>query len=194
MSERLLELLVDESKWIFPALVVALALAGRLFVRARRAGEPQRLTILRTMSLFAGCLIGILGAGHVLAVSIKLSQGTLDGSLALLYLLGAALLLPSSWLALHVARHDLSEPDAARRTLQLNAALGLVLLALGPANAPLALPALLNVGYQLHRRRAVGWTLVSLSALAALALLVGSFAFLASGESFEEFSGLETPS
>jgi len=193
MSDRLLELLVDESRWIFPALVVALVLAGALLVRSRAAGVPQRQAILGSMSLFAGGLCGILGAGHLLAVTIKLSQGTLTGSLPLLFLLGAALLVPSWWLAIHVVRHDLREPRDARRTLVLNAALGLVLIALGPANAPLALPALLNVAYQLHERRAVGWTIVSLSALAALGLLAGSFAFLWSGESFEELRGLEPP-
>ena len=61
---------------------------------------------------------------------------------------------------------------------------------LGLHNVPLAAPAALNLAYQFHTRRAVGWTIVTVAVVANLALFAGSLVFLASGQSFEEFSGM----
>jgi hypothetical protein len=76
-------------------------------------------------------------------------------------------------------------------TLKLNAWLALTLLALGLHNLPLAAPALLNLGYHLHSRRVVGWAFVSLAVVVNVGLFIGSLIFLASGQSFEQFRGIE---
>ena len=40
------------------------------------------------MNLFVGVTLVVMGIGHLLAVTTKLLQGTLNGSPALLYLIG----------------------------------------------------------------------------------------------------------
>jgi hypothetical protein len=144
------------------------------------------------MSLFFAATIATMALGHLLAVTVKALQGTLAGGLPLLYGIGVFLLAPAAALAVHaVSLPDVAEPRAARRTLVLNAGLGLVLLALGPRNLPLAAPAVLNVAYQLHARRWLGHTIVALAVVAQVALFAGALAFLASGRSFEEFRGID---
>lgn len=64
-------------------------------------------------------------------------------------------------------------------------------MALGLHNLPLAAPALFNLGYCLHSRRPVGWAIAGLAVAVNLGLFVGSLVFLASGQSFEQFSGME---
>jgi hypothetical protein len=51
-------------------------------------------------------------------------------------------------------------------------------------------PAGLNLAYHFHTRRAVGWAIVSIALAADLALFAGALVFLASGQSFEQFSGM----
>ena len=74
--------------------------------------------------------------------------------------------------------------------LRLNTALALALLVLGLHNLPLAAPALLNIGYQLHARPAAGRVILGLAVLVNLGLFIGSVLFFASGQSFEQLSGM----
>ena len=143
------------------------------------------------MNLFFGLTIGSMAFGHLLAVTVKLASGTLrEGSLAAFYAIGLALAAPSWWLVLHAWRLPFRTATGDRRTLALNAWLGATLLVLGLNNLPLAAPALLDAGYQLHRRRAVGWAIVGAAVVVQLGLLVASLVFLASGQSFEQFRGI----
>ncbi len=107
------------------------------------------------------------------------------------YLIGIVLAGPSWWLIVHTRRVLASDDEHGRLTLALNAWLALTLLALGLHNLPLAVPALLNIGYHLHSRKAVGWALVSLAVVVNVGLFIGSLIFLASGQSFEQFKGIE---
>jgi uncharacterized membrane protein len=75
-------------------------------------------------------------------------------------------------------------------TAALNAWLGIFLVAFGLHNFPLAAPAALNLAYQFRARRAVGWAILTVAIAANLALFTGSLVFLASGQSFEQFSGM----
>ena len=107
------------------------------------------------------------------------------------YAIGAALAAPSWWLIYHSLRLSRSDEDRTRSTLGLNVWLGATLLLLGPHNLPLAAPAFFNIGYQRHSRRAVGWVLVSAVVVINVGLFVGSLVFLASGQSFEQFRGID---
>jgi hypothetical protein len=191
MGDRLVALILDESKWLTASLAFALVALALMLRRARRAELAPRRRVAAAMSLFTALTIGAMAFGHLLAVTVKLALGTLAGSAALFYGIGVALALPSAWLASHSLA--LFDPARAvgRTTPALNAWLALTLLALGLHNLPLAAPALLNVGYHWHRRSWVGWALVAAAAVVNLGLFVGALVFLASGRSFEEFSGLE---
>ena len=52
-------------------------------------------------------------------------------------------------------------------------------------------PGLLTLACIVHSRRAVGWVLVGMFVAVNLALLAGSLIFLASGQSFEQFRGIQ---
>jgi hypothetical protein len=99
--------------------------------------------------------------------------------------------VPSWWLIVHTRRVLARDDDHGRMTVALNAWLATTLLALGVHNLPLAVPAFLNIGYHLHSRRRVGWAVVGMAVVIDLGLFVGSLVFLASGQSFEQFRGIE---
>ena len=73
MFDRIAMLALDESKWLAIAMVIGLVAA----VVAIRGGSSQRLRVVRATNVFYGCMVGIMGAGHLLAVTIKITQGTL---------------------------------------------------------------------------------------------------------------------
>jgi hypothetical protein len=86
----------------------------------------------------------------------------------------------------------LTSPEYSERaTPAINVWLAFTLLALGPHNFPLAAPAVLNIGYHMHSRQAVGWAIVSAAVVVNAGLFIGSLIFLASGQSFEQFRGME---
>ncbi len=191
MINQLVALIVDEGKWPAASLGLALLAVAILLYRRRHSDFPVRHRILTAMNLFLGVTIGTMAFGHLLAVTTKLAWGTLAGSIPLLYLIGAALAVPS-WLLIHHTRRGLaSDHEHGRATLVLNAWLALTLLALGIHNLPLAAPAFFNIGYHLHSRRVVGWAIVGLAVVFNVGLFIGSLIFLASGQSFEQFRGIE---
>ena len=129
--------------------------------------------------------------GHLLAVSVKLVLGILEGSTARLYLIGIALAVPSWWLVAHTPRLLATGAGRQRATLTLHAWVVATLLVMGLHNLPLAAPGLLNIVYARHSGRISGWLLVSLFVAINLALLVGSLIFLASGQTFEQFRDID---
>jgi hypothetical protein len=191
MSHQLVALIVDESKWLPAALSLALLVVAVLLYRSRPSDFPVRRRVLAAMNLFFGVTIATMAFGHLLAVTTKLAVGTLKGSVLVLYGIGIVLTVPSWWLIFHTQRMLASDDEHGRTTLALNVWLALTLLALGLHNLPLAAPAFFNVGYHLHSRRAVGWALVGLAVIVNVGLFIGSLLFLASGQSFEQFSGME---
>ncbi len=187
MLDKLIELILTESQWMPFAMLLSFIATGSLAVRQARGALSPPARILSAMNLFYGCMIGIMGSGHLLAVVIKIAQGTLEGSPLLLLLLGIALVIPAGWLALRAIRHEQLTDGQA---VAVNIWLAIFLIALGPHNLPLAAPAALNLAYRFHSRRAVGWTVATVAAAGYLALFVGSLIFFASGKSFEEFQGI----
>jgi hypothetical protein len=184
--DRLLTLVVDEAKWLPLAMTLAAGAVAMLVVR-HRSGERTH-TVMAAMNLFAGVMLAVMGAGHLLAVTTKLLQGTLEGSPAVLYPIGVAVLVPASLMIAHT-RAILA--DGGARTTMFNGWLAVTLAGLGLHNLPLVAPLLLNIGYRLHQRRAVGWAIVSAAVFLNTGLFIGALIFMASGQNFEQFSGVE---
>jgi hypothetical protein len=191
MIDRLLALIVDEGKWFPMSMGLALLSVSILLFRTRNSDLPARQRITAAMNLFFGVTIGTMAFGHLLAVTTKLALGTLRGSVLLFYVIGIVLSVPS-WLLIHHARELVaSDRDPGSRTIVLNVWLGMTLLALGLPNLPLALPAFFNIGYQLHSRRVLGWAIVGVAVVLNVGLFIASLVFLLSGQTFEQFSGIE---
>jgi hypothetical protein len=95
------------------------------------------------------------------------------------------------WLAARIARCVADEARFGQRIAALNIALGLILIGLGLPNVPLALPSVLNLTYQFHRRRFVGWGALTLAIVLNAGLVIGGIVFMASGQTFEQFQEMQ---
>ena len=189
MTEWIAELILTERNWMPAAMAIAfIAVAARL--RTDRHTVPNRLRTLRALTLFYGVMIGIMASGHLIAVSIKAAQGTLQGSPWFLYTLGLALAVPAWWLACVALLAGLEDPRGLRRTVGLNGWLSLALMAIGPHNWPIAAPAVLNIAYRFQTQRAVGTVIVIAVGVGYVALFAGALLFMAGGQTFEELQGL----
>ena len=191
MMEQLVALVVDESKWLTMSMGLALLSVIALLYRHPHSGLPSRHRLLAAMNLSFGITIGTMAFGHLLAVTTKLALRTLEGPVAVLYFIGIALAVPSWWLTYRTRAELASGDNQGRATLALNAWLAMTLVAFGVHNLPLAAQGFLNIAYQLHSRRVAGWAIVGIAAVVNVGLFVGSLIFLASGQSFEQFSGME---
>jgi hypothetical protein len=190
VTDHIVEFVLDESKWLAAAMLLSMISVAVWVRRQRRERALDRRTILGALNRFYGGMIGIMAFGHLLAVALTSLRGTLKGSPWALYPLGVVLAVPAWWLYFGVERLAAGEERWSRRTALLNSFLGITLLALGLHNFPLAAPAALNLAYQFHTRRAVGWMILTVAIAAILALFAGSLVFLASGQSFEQFSDM----
>lgn len=191
MLDTLIALIVDESKWYTVSIGVSLVALLFLFVRHRPATYPTRRWVMAAMNLYFGLMVGTMAFGHLLAVTTKLLGGTLEGSLPLFYLIGIVLAAPSWWMIYHTRQILAATDNHERRTVLLNTWLVLTLLVLGLPNLPLAVPGILNIGYRFHTRPWMGWLLVAIAVVVSIGLFIGSLIFWASGQSFEQFQGIE---
>ncbi len=79
----MLSVLLNEDLW-FPTSVVIGLMATVVFISSKRAVLPATSTkVMCGLNLFYGVLIGIMGFGHLLAVTINLAQGTLPATTSL---------------------------------------------------------------------------------------------------------------
>jgi len=191
MLDQFVALIIDESKWLTASMGFALLAVSALLYRHRKEQLPIQRRVYATMNLFFAVTIGTMAFGHLLAVTTKLAWGTLEGSLLRFYIIGILLAVPSWWLIFHALKLFSTPSGPARKTLLLNGWLAVTLLALGLPNLPLAAPGFFNIGYGLHSRPLVGWAMVSMAIVINLGLFIGSLIFLASGQSFEQFRGME---
>jgi hypothetical protein len=190
MADRLAAFIVGEGNWLPLAMGAGFAGAGLLYLAIKDTAVPGRQRVLALLNLFTGLMLLVMGSAHLLAVTVKLFQGTLRGSAGsavLFYAIGAAVVVPA-WLVVRHTRAILAASDP-RATLKVNGLMVAALLVLGVVNFPLAVPALCTIGYSLHRRRWVGWVIVAVAAAAGAFLFIGGLVFMASGRTFEEFSG-----
>ena len=189
--DQLVALIVDESKWLTASMSLAVLVTSMLLYRHRDSVFPARSRILVAMNLFYAITIGAMAFGHLSAVSTKLAQGTLKGSVPLLYLIGIALAVPSWMFLYHMAKFKGSSIDFGKKTLIFNGWLAITLIVLGDHNLPLAVPGLLNMWYQVNSGRVMSWTILCLAVLVHAGLFIGSVLFFASGQSFEQFRGIQ---
>lgn len=170
MIDRLAAFIVGEGNWLPVAMMVAAGCAAAFLKHGR----------LAAMNLFVGVTLAVMGAGHVLAVSTKLMQGSLNGSTVVLYIIGAAILAPA-WLLMRYARST----ESAKYNFWMASAL----IVLGLINIPLAIPAFLNIAYARHSRPRTGQLIVGAWVLVVAGLFAGGMMFMLSGAAtFEEFS------
>lgn len=187
MTDKLLALIVDEGKWLTAAMGLALLCVAVAWSRPAFRALPSRRQIGIAMNLFFGVTIGTMAFGHLLAVTTKLALGTLKGSLPFFYAIGIVLAVPSWSLIYYTLRRETTD----RTMLVLNALVATSLIGLGIPNLVLALPAFLNMAYVATSRRSVAWVVAGVAVVFQLGLFVASLVFLASGQSFEQFSGME---
>ena len=189
MTERITEIILTEGNWMPAAMTIAfIGVAARL--RADRYTASTGLRSFRALTRFYGVLIGIMASGHLIAVSLKAAQGTLQGSPWFLYTLGLSLAVPAWWLAAEAGRAGLEDPGGLRRTVGLNGWLGLALMVIGPHNWPIAAPAALNIAYRFQTHRAVAIAIVIVAGAGYAALFAGALMFMVSGQTFEELQGI----
>lgn len=189
--DRVVALIVNEAHWLPASMGLAVLVVGAVLYRQSRRGMDQRQLTMAAMNLFFAVVIGTMAFGHLLAVTLKLIAGTLEASPLVLYAIGAAVAAPAWWLARHARDLLASDRSPAMKTVALNAWLGATLLALGLHNLPLAVPALFNIGYVGHTRPLLGRAMLALTVVVHAGLLAGALVFLASGQTFEQFSGME---
>ena len=180
MIDRAAAFITGEGNWLPVAMAIAATVV--LIVWLRHAQLSQRDRLQEAMNLFVGVTLMVMGIGHLLAVTAKLSQGTLNGAPALLYLIGIAILVPSTMIVLNANR---------AAAPMLNGWMAATLVVLGLVNIPLAIPALLNIAYSKHSRPAAGWGIVGVALLVHAGLFAGGLMFMLSGaRTFEEFTRL----
>jgi hypothetical protein len=189
MVDGLLTLVLDESKWLTVSMGTAFLTVTLLLYRYRRRNLSPQTRTLAALTLMFAVTISVMAFGHLLAVTVTMLTSTLRGSALVVYGVGVALAVPSWWLLVHALRTF--DQIRSRRTLILNGALSFTLVALGPANLPLAMPGFLNMLHQLNTRRRVGWAIAGATVTLTAALFVGSLIFWASGQTFEQFRNLE---
>ncbi|MFM8536403.1 MAG: hypothetical protein ACKOEC_22955 [Acidimicrobiia bacterium] len=164
---------VGEGNWLPVAMSIAAVCASIACKHGR----------LAAMNLFVGVTLMVMGTGHVLAVTTRITQGTLGGSALLLYPIGIAILIPATLLAVHHRSH---------RAVTYNWWMAVVLIVLGIINIPLAIPALLNIAVSKAGKPRTQAILVGTWALVVVGLLAGGTLFMLSGaRTFEEFT--QTP-
>jgi hypothetical protein len=179
--------IVGEGNWLPLAMVIALLAAGFVYLRA--SPVPNRARTLAIMNVYVGVMLAVMGAGHLLAVTVKLLDGTLRGAPLLLYAIGVAIMVPAALIIVHTSQALAG--SSARTTMRLHGWMAATLMVLGLINTPLAIPALLSIAYAAHSRRATGIAIVAGFALVNAGLLIGGLMFMLSGaQTFEEFNNM----
>ena len=188
--QRIAALIVNEGNWLPFSMLVALISIAVMFYGRRQAELSTRVRMIVAMNLFFGITIAVMAIGHLMAIFVKHAAGTLRAGLPLLIAIGIALSIPAWGLVLHSAKVFFEARERMRGTIVYNGWLLITLVALGISNLPLAAPALFNIAYSLHSRRSVGWAILSVAVVFQVGLFVGGLMFLASGQSFEQFMGI----
>ena len=137
----MLDVFLKEEPWLLLATTLGLIAVLALIIRLRRQQLSTRATITSALNLFFGLWIGIMGAGHLFAVTSKSLLGTLPPNIHLWIAIpfGFAIAVPGWWLVASLRALARQENPARKRAMALNGWLGLVLVI--PAVPLVVLPA-----------------------------------------------------
>ena len=136
----MLEVLLKDENW-FPVVTTVTAFVVITFlVIARRRRVPARWIIVGALNLFFGLWIGIMGTGHLFAVTTKMILGILPPNIhpwvALPF--GFAIVVPGWWLTARIQRLVRGDTRTRKEAMWLNAWLAAVLVV--PAGPLVVLP------------------------------------------------------
>ncbi len=183
-----IDYLIDESKWFTVSVCLSFVVSVSFMLRPGHSFWGIRVPV--AMNLITGITIGFMGFGHLMAVGYKHLTRTLQGSPLLLYTIGISLVTPSFWLVFHGINTLKKGLEDKKKSVGLNLWTIVALLVLGIPNIPLAFPAILNVFYNLSKGRHLKMIILVLFCIVFLGLLIGSVSFFMSGQTFEQFRGL----
>ena len=139
----MLDLLLKDNTWLLAATATALLAVIALVLKQRRLAS-RRTILTCALNLFWGLWIGIMGTGHLFAVTTKAMQGTLSPAVHLWFAIpmGFALAVPG-WLLVANIRGLTRKLETPRKiAIGLN---GLVGLVLAVVQLPLVVPPALNL-------------------------------------------------
>ena len=150
----MLEILLKDDNWFPAAAVISLIASAVVIIRARRRRAAAWTTATAACNLFFGLMIGILGIGHLFAVTTKTLLGILPPHIHLWFAIpfGFALTVPAWWLTIEAGHLLTRKASAIRNAMWLNASLAIVLASAGPSVA-LAVLAGVNMLLLLLSRR-----------------------------------------
>jgi len=186
-----LALITNEGLWLTLSMSLAAVAIAALWYTHRGPACTVADRVTAAMNLGAGVMVGTMAFGHLLAVIVKLYLGTLrEGSLLVFFAIGMSLLIPSGFVIQHTGAL-LAQRATPNQTVMVNGWLAATLLMMGLHNLPLAAPSLFTISHRLRRRPLERWAIVAAASIVMAGLFVASLVFLASGQSFEQFSGLE---
>lgn len=153
----MLNLLLRDGLWFFSATGIGLLSAIGLVVIGRREHAPTRVTITAALNLFFGVWIGIMGTGHLFAVTTKALLGVLRPDINLWFAIpfGLAMAVPGWWLVGQARALLRQNETSSSQAMWLNAWLALVLIV--PAGLPAALPAVNAILLLVRRRGRRAW-------------------------------------
>lgn len=169
------ELLLDTMMWFRASLLLGgFAIAACWWV-AWTHQVPPALTTPSLLHVFYGCVIGMMGTGHIVAVTIKAAAGTLspDVSPWFVYPLGAAVAVPGWLLVLSGTMLPSARVWPRRLLVIIDVWLVLLFVPLGPS-AALAVPAALSLVWWFSRKEGIRRAAVVSSVLVYAAMLVAS--------------------
>jgi len=126
----MLEVLLKDENW-FPVVTPVTAFVAIAFLAiARRRRVPARWIIVGALNLFFGLWIGIMGTGHLFAVTTKLILGILPLNVNPWVVLpfGFAIAVPGWWLTAKIHRLVTGDTRTRKEAMWLNAWLAAVLV------------------------------------------------------------------
>jgi hypothetical protein len=173
------QLLLDTMVWFQASLLLGGVAVAACWLLARGHQVTPELATPSLLHVFYGSVIGMMGTGHLVAVTIKAAHGSLspDVSPWFVYPLGAAIAVPGWLLVLGGAMLPSARAWPRRLLVILDSWLVSLFVPLGPS-AVLAVPAVLSLVWMFSRRESIRRAAVLSSVVAYGLMLVASMAGL----------------
>ena len=135
----MVELILKDETWVVAATSLGLLAILAMILRQRQQQRSKWAIVAGALNLFFGLWIGIMGLGHLVAVTIKAVQGTLPANVDLWIAipLGFALAVPGWWLTTLIRGLLAGDSSSRRKAMWLNAWLATVSAVAGAGPVPL---------------------------------------------------------